>query len=388
MFKIDQAKSLFDCSLCNKMMVDPIGLVCGNTICKSHLDKMIKDSTNKKKEFKCEVCNKEHYVPNGGFVVNKLAQKALEIKLHNIKASPIFDECKQLIKEAKESAVKIEAIANDPESFIYEYFSDLKRKVDLRREELKLKIDQYSDQLLQSIENNQLKCTQLSKENKLIKDTFSESNNELNELLEEFDIFEFNDKKFEGLKKEVDELRINFNKMTADYKMSLLNNKKFSFEFKEGVISDIFGKLIECDDESGSEATFQLVIEDFTKFKEMKNEKRSPHACIVRNLPWKIWAESKQTDKGELGLDFYLQCNKESKSTKWSVRAETELRLVHQTDPEKNFIINIQHLFCFRENNRGYFHTMKEIIDPEKGIFYRSSSSHPLSVCQKFSFSS
>jgi hypothetical protein len=120
----------------------------------------------------------------------------------------------------------------------------------------------------------------------------------------------------------------------------------------------------------------------------MKNEKRSPHACIVRNLPWKIWAESKQTDKGELGLDFYLQCNKESTSTKWSVRAEAELRLVHQTDPEKNFIINLQHLFCFRENNRGYFHTMKKIIDPEKGLFYRSSSSHPLSVCQKFNFSS
>jgi len=178
--------------------------------------------------------------------------------------------------------------------------------------------------------------------------------------------------------------------MTADYKMSLLNNKKFSFEFKEGVISDIFGKLIECDDESGSEATFQLVIEDFTKFKEMKNEKRSPHACIVRNLPWKIWAGLKQTDKGELGLDFYLQCNKESKSTKWSVRAEAELRLVHQTDPEKNLIRDLNHLFCFRENNRGYsfFHTMKEIIDPEKGIFYRSSSSLPLSVCQKFSFSS
>ena len=58
---------------------------------------------------------------------------------------------------------------------------------------------EYSNQLVQSIEDTQLKCTKLSKEIKLIKDTFSESNNELNELLEEFDIFEFNDKKFEGL---------------------------------------------------------------------------------------------------------------------------------------------------------------------------------------------
>jgi hypothetical protein len=69
MFKIEKAKRLFDCCLDNKMMVDPIALVCGYTICKGHIDKMIKDSTDKQKVFKCEMCNEEHCVPNGGFVV-------------------------------------------------------------------------------------------------------------------------------------------------------------------------------------------------------------------------------------------------------------------------------------------------------------------------------
>ena len=82
--------------------------------------------------------------------------------------------------------------------------------------------------------------------------------------------------------------------MTPDHKISLFNNKKFSFEFKEGVISDIFGKMKECDDESGSEATFRLAIEDFSKSEKMKEGKVSPHACIVRNLPWKIPAISNQ----------------------------------------------------------------------------------------------
>ena len=89
MFKIDQTQSLFDCCLCNNMIVDPIAIVCGNTICKSH------------------------------------------IKFHNFKLSPIFDECKQLIEETKESAAKIEAITNNPESFIYEYFSELNRNVEI-----------------------------------------------------------------------------------------------------------------------------------------------------------------------------------------------------------------------------------------------------------------
>ena len=82
--------------------------------------------------------------------------------------------------------------------------------------------------------------------------------------------------------------------MTADYKISLLDNKKFSFEFLEAEISDIFGEIIECDDESGSEATFRLAIEDFSKSEKMKEGKVSPHACIVRNLPWKIPAISNQ----------------------------------------------------------------------------------------------
>jgi len=225
------------------MIVDPITLVCGYTICKSHLDKMINDSTNKKNMFKCEMCNKEHYVPRGGFVVTKLVQKALEIKFHNFKPSPIFNECKLLIKEIKETADKVEAITNDPKSFIYEYFSNLKRNVNLRREELKFKIDEYSDKLIQSIDDTQLKCTLLSNGNKLMKEHFNESNYKLNKLIKEFDIFEFNDKKFEELKKKADVLRIKFNNIMADYKITLLNNKKHSFEFKEEIISNIFGKI-------------------------------------------------------------------------------------------------------------------------------------------------
>ena len=38
MLKIDRSKSNFDCSLCNKMKVDPNALVCGCTIRKSHID--------------------------------------------------------------------------------------------------------------------------------------------------------------------------------------------------------------------------------------------------------------------------------------------------------------------------------------------------------------
>lgn len=135
-------------------------------------------------------------------------------------------------------------------------------------------------------------------------------------------------------------------------------------------------------DESRAEATFQLVIDDFTKFKENKESRLSPQACIVRNLPWKILAMSKQTNNREFALGFFLQCNAESESTRWSVCAVAELRLIHQTDPEKNFIKKIQHLFYLKENDWGFspFITMKELLDPEKGFYNAKNDSITLEV--------
>jgi hypothetical protein len=239
--------------------------------------------------------------------------------------------------------------------------------VDLRREELKLKIDEYSDQLVQSIEATQLKCTQLSKGNKLMKEPFIESNNELNKIIKEFDIFEFNDKKFEELKKKADDLRIKFNNIMADYKITLLNNKKHSFEFKEEIVSDVFGKIIECNDDSNAEATLQMVIEDFTKFKEMKQSRLSPQACLVRNHAWKIFAQF--TNKDDIpSLGFFL--NQKCNATRCSVNVVAELRLLHQTDPKKNSIGKYQHLFDLKDKNWGYLPliTTEKMLDPEKGF--------------------
>jgi hypothetical protein len=43
-------------------------------------------------------------------------------------------------------------LEKEPENYIFEYFEDLKRQVDLRREELKLKLDNCSDEIIQTIE--------------------------------------------------------------------------------------------------------------------------------------------------------------------------------------------------------------------------------------------
>ncbi len=44
MFKIDQAKNLFNCEQCNQLLVDPVTLPCGYSVCKRRLDRLLENS--------------------------------------------------------------------------------------------------------------------------------------------------------------------------------------------------------------------------------------------------------------------------------------------------------------------------------------------------------
>ena len=137
------------------MLIDPISIPCGKNVCKGHLDELLKNISKEKSFFQCEICQEEHFIPKSGFKVDKRLQRGLEIQLNTLKLTPIFEECKAVIKKGHESVAEIETLKKNSECYIYEYFEDIKRKVDIRREDLKLKIDKYSDEVIQSIEGTQ-----------------------------------------------------------------------------------------------------------------------------------------------------------------------------------------------------------------------------------------
>lgn len=241
MFKIDQVEDLFDCDLCQQLLIEPISLRCGNTICKRHLDYQLNDKSSDGNSIKCMLCHKKHTVPEEGFVVNKLIQNALHIKFNTLKLNPVYDECKKEIEASRERVAKIETMKNDPEIYIYEYFEEIKRKVDLRREDLKLKIDDYSNDIIKSINTTQVVCTRLSKDVNKFSTDIEESKKELDKLIHQFDTIENDEKKFGDIKKNVSGLNQKFSTAIDRYKDSLIRNKEYSFSFKEQTIEDVFG---------------------------------------------------------------------------------------------------------------------------------------------------
>ena len=243
MFKVDKIKNFFDCDLCHQVLVDPISFPCGNNVCKGHLDKLLRNVSAEKSFFQCEICQEEHFIPKSGFKVDKRLQNGLEIQLNTLTLTPIFEECKIVIKKANERVAKIETLEKNSEVFIYEYFGDIKRQVDIRREDLKMKIDKYSDEVIQSIDGTQLNYIKISKQVNQISTEIEQSKKELDDYVKRFDTFYIDEKKFEAIKQGLVGLNGKFEKIILEYNSALIGNQKYSFQFDEIPIADIFGRF-------------------------------------------------------------------------------------------------------------------------------------------------
>jgi hypothetical protein len=153
------------------------------------------------------------------------------------------EACKKNIKEAEVNLDEIDKFKNVSENYIYEYFEDIKRQVDLRRETLKIEIDDYSDDIINKVNQTRQKCYTLSEKSKLISAEIEKSRIKLNQLSIDFDTFVIEDKKLEDISLKVNDLKPKLVDLFEEYKDSLLDNKKYEFHFDPIEIEDIFGRF-------------------------------------------------------------------------------------------------------------------------------------------------
>lgn len=244
MFKTDKVKNLFDCDICDKLLVDPISMACGNNICKSHLDVVLQTETNKDSEFKtfdCELCHEDHFVPKQGFTVNKQIQDCLKIQLTSLKLTPVFDECKREIKEAKENVSIIDSLVKNSDIYVHEFFENIKRNVDLRREDLKVKFDNHSEQVIRSISDSQLGHVGKSEAVEHMLENIARSKVQLDECMEQFDTFVIDEKNAELIRCRVNILNTNLRSIIDEYNRLLVDGAGYSFEFEAIAVPEVFG---------------------------------------------------------------------------------------------------------------------------------------------------
>ena len=81
-----------------------------------------------------------------------------------------------------------------------------------------MKIDMFSDEMIQTIENTESECIRMSKEVSQLSEEIGRADQTLANLSESFDSFEINDKKFEDIKLSADKIKIKFKSMIKQFK--------------------------------------------------------------------------------------------------------------------------------------------------------------------------
>lgn len=234
--KFEKFQALFNCKYCFNQIKEPIILPCGVSVCKAHSEDAIKPN--------CYFCNESHKRPEDGFMPNEVLIQMLDIEVNKLTFSPKFVKCQTEINRLQKDAEKLFAIQKDPVNYIYEYFEELKRQTDLRREQLKLEVDTFSDELITEINCIQDNCCKMTNDMKEINQVIDDLRAELNTLVARFDSFEFDDEKYDNILAETVALKPKIDDYLEDYKNFLTGNKKYIFKYNDNIdLNKFYGSI-------------------------------------------------------------------------------------------------------------------------------------------------
>ena len=234
-------KEELTCKYCHEIYKNPIILnCCGENICRQHIDELISVSLSNK--LTCPICNAE--ISNQTFCVNKLIERLLEKELHKLK---IDTKYKDTLESFKIEVGRFESVLKEPENFIHEEISELKRQVDLDREKLKSKIDDLADNLIKQLDSYEKKFKAEYKTNVdlvYFNELVESSKKQLEEYEKFLGLFSVSNEEREKQSKESENLIETLQQNLKELKEKLFLNKTIKYKQTRNNLENLFGMLI------------------------------------------------------------------------------------------------------------------------------------------------
>jgi hypothetical protein len=186
---MEQFSTILNCEYCDELLTgSPVVLSCCDaTICSEHIQfKEVKvNDTKTIQVYVCELCQCSHNMKNKRFPINKVVERLLKIELDKISLGDGYIKVVEEIENLEWSFNKLNGLIQDPKNYIYEYVSNVKRDVDLRKEKLKAEIDKICAGMIAKLDKYQQECYENSESLKL-KEKNDEIINEIQAKLDEW----------------------------------------------------------------------------------------------------------------------------------------------------------------------------------------------------------
>jgi hypothetical protein len=243
--ELEKIKKFFKCKFCNETYSNPIVLSCGDKICEKDLDKIEhKSNENSELQIKCPLCEDIMLLPEKKFPYDKsLKELILDIVDVDFDFSDDYLVVKDNLKYIDLMIKHLETLNEDPNNYTYEYFLNLKNKVDIEKEKCLLFINDHFSRLIEQIKEYENKCKIEARKNK--------ENNDMNikNMKELYTNLKMNLNKLtignnlEDLLFETEFLNLKLKKLTRDLKNCLILNKTYDLKVKK-LNSEYFSCLI------------------------------------------------------------------------------------------------------------------------------------------------
>lgn len=256
------------CSFCKNVYKDPVSLPCNQNICKEHVQEYLNKQSDKK-SFNCVLCKKNHQLDsNGCFPLNKQIDDL--VRKCQVRATPIKD----IHRTANESYNKLTnmieeftSINDESEQFIYNYFSELERKVDIKRDVLIDEIHKISDKLRGEItvqkKEIQSKSEKRKKKQAIDRELLKDYQIQLDSYNKELKEYSIDLNKWKDVQTETEEKREELKIKINDLKEELFCNR--SITFKEGNAKidskELFGEIVVEDTNVPKVNSLSLIVD-------------------------------------------------------------------------------------------------------------------------------
>ena len=143
---MDKIENVVKCALCYECLESPVLLPCSCNICNKH----VKNQTNN--VIRCDKCGVDHQIPTNGFHANNALQVIIEAEIAKLDLGSNHKSAKKSCESVEEKLNEFKVLLRDPGFYTQERISELKNDVQLKGEELKLRIDEGMSKLIDRLD--------------------------------------------------------------------------------------------------------------------------------------------------------------------------------------------------------------------------------------------